>query len=71
MDISENKIIIFIDGYKFDVTKYAKSHPGGKQILQKYNNKNATNAFNEIKGHSDGNVLGILDEFCIGKVNEN
>jgi len=35
MDISANKIIIFIDGYKFDVTKYASEHPGGKKILQK------------------------------------
>lgn len=71
MDISANKIIIFLDGYKFDVTTYAKRHPGGKKILQKYNNKNATKAFNEIKGHCDGYVLGLLDEFCIGKVDDN
>lgn len=71
MDISTNKIIIFIDNYKFDVTKYANEHPGGKKILQKYNNKDATKAFNDIKGHYDGYVLGLLDEICIGKVNDN
>jgi cytochrome b involved in lipid metabolism len=71
MDISANKIIIFIDGYKFDVTQYASQHPGGKKILQKYNNKDATKAFNDIRGHCDGYVLGLLDEMCIGKVNEN
>jgi cytochrome b involved in lipid metabolism len=68
MDHLANKIIIIIDNYKFDVTEYAKIHPGGKKILQKYNNKDATKAFNEIKGHGDGYALSLLDEFCIGKV---
>ena len=49
MDISANKIIIIIDNHKFDVTKYANDHPGGKKILQKYNKKDATTAFNEVK----------------------
>ena len=70
MDISSNKIIIFIDNYKFDVTEYAQAHPGGKKILQKYNHKDATKAFNEVKGHGDGYALSLLDEFCIGKVDE-
>ena len=68
MDHLANKIIIIIDNYKFDVTEYAKIHPGGKKILQKYNNKDATKAFNEIKGHGDGYALSLLDEFWIGKV---
>jgi len=71
MDISNNKIIIFLDGYKFDVTEYASRHPGGKKILQKYNNKDATEIFNEVKGHSECYVLYFLDKFCIGKVDEN
>ncbi len=53
MDIPTNKIIIFIDGYKFNVTAYAETHPGGKKILQKYHCKDATQAFNEIKGHAN------------------
>ncbi len=69
-DISSNKIIIFIDNYKFDVTEYAPTHPGGKKILQKYNHKDATKAFNEVKGHGDGYALGLLDKFCIGKVDK-
>ena len=68
MDISSNKIIIFIDDHKFDVTEYANTHPGGKKILKKYNKKDATQAFNEVKGHGDGYALSLLDEFCIGKV---
>ena len=69
-DISSTKIIIFIDNYKFDVTEYAPTHPGGKKILQKYNHKDATKAFNEVKGHGDGYALGLLDKFCIGQVDK-
>ena len=69
-DISKSKVIIIIDDYKFDVTDYQHIHPGGKKILQKYNNKDATEAFNNVKGHSDGYALGLLDEFCIGKSND-
>ena len=43
---------------------------GGKKILQKYNHKDATKALNEVKGHGDGYALSLLDEFCIGKVDE-
>lgn len=34
MDSSSNKIIIFIDNYKFDVTEYAPTHPGGKKFTK-------------------------------------
>ena len=40
------KIIIFIDNYMFDVTRYYDKHPGGKKILLEYNNKDPTEAFN-------------------------
>lgn len=70
MDNSSNKIIIFIDNYKFDVTEYANIHPGGKKNLQKYNNKDATKPFNELKGHGDSYALSLLHKFCIGKVDK-
>ena len=66
--MSNNKIIVIIDSYMFDVTKYANNHPGGKKILEKYNGKDATKEFNNVKGHCDAYVHGLLDEFCIGKV---
>ena len=62
-----DKIIIKIDDYLFDVTEYANNHPGGYNILKKLNNKDATEEFNSIKGHSDSYVYGLLDKFCIGK----
>lgn len=66
-----DKIIIKIDDYLFDVTEYANNHPGGYNILKKLNNKDATEEFNSIKGHSDSYVYGLLDKFCIGKDTRN
>lgn len=65
--MSEGRIIIIIDNYKFDVTDYAKNHPGGINILKKYNGKDVTKYFNEVKGHSDAYVYSILDELCLGE----
>lgn len=67
MTIKE-KIIIIIDEYYFDVTEYAKSHPGGKRILKKYHLKDATDEFNAIKGHGDEYAIDLLSKYCIGKV---
>ena len=63
-----DKLIIHIDGYMFDLTNFCESHPGGKKILIKYKDKDATQAFNEIKGHCDAYCLGLLDTFCVGKI---
>lgn len=62
-----DKIIIIIDGYKFDVTDFAKNHPGGSNILKKFNGKDATDEFNSIKGHGDAYSLNLLEKYCIGK----
>ncbi|RZD39684.1 MAG: hypothetical protein CXT73_07365 [Methanobacteriota archaeon] len=61
------KLIIIIDNYKFDVTEFASKHPGGRNVLEKFKDKDATEAFNSIKGHSESVVLDLLEKFCIGK----
>ena len=65
-EITQLKTIIIIDDNLFDVTKYKKNHPGGSKILEKYHNKDATEAFNNIRGHCDSYVLYILDQLHIG-----
>lgn len=65
--MSDIRLIIIIDNYKFDVTDYAKIHPGGIDIFKKYNGKDVTKYFNEVKGHCDAYVYNKLDELCIGK----
>ena len=67
--MTKEKIIIHIDGDKFDVTDYIREHPGGK-ILKLYNGKDATQAFNEIKAHCDTYVYDIMDKCCIGPIKE-
>jgi cytochrome b involved in lipid metabolism len=62
------KLIIIIDGYRFDVTEFASKHPGGSDIFKEFNGKDATKAFNEVKGHNESVVLDLLDKFCIGKI---
>ena len=62
------KVIIYIDDYKFNVTTYLNNHTGGKKILKKYHFKDATQAFNDVRGHHDGYVLSLLDKFCEGPV---
>jgi cytochrome b involved in lipid metabolism len=66
--MSEGRLIIIIDNYKFDVTDYASKHPGGSNIFKKYNGKDVTKYFNEVKGHGETYVYNLLDEFCIGEV---
>ena len=57
----KNEIILWIDGHRFDVTEYASKHPGGATILEKYHNKDATEAFNQIRGHHDAHVQELLE----------
>ena len=65
-DLSQNRIVVTIDDYQFDLTGYASEHPGGRAILNKYKNKDATEIFNRVKGHGDAYVLGVMDDLCIG-----
>ena len=62
----DNRLIIHIDNHMFDLTEYYKLHPGGKKVIMKYKNKDATFAFNAIKGHGDTYCLSLLDKYCIG-----
>jgi cytochrome b involved in lipid metabolism len=65
--MSDIRLIIIIDNYRFDVTDYAKDHPGGINIFKKYNGKDVTKYFNEVKGHCDAYVYNKLEELCIGE----
>lgn len=59
-------IYIKLDDTWFDVTNYAKKHPGGEKILRKYHLKNATIAFDEIRGHVE--AYNILSDYEIKDV---
>lgn len=43
--------LLTIKGKQYDLTAWAKAHPGGVKVLQKFHNKDATRAFDAV-GHS-------------------
>jgi cytochrome b involved in lipid metabolism len=59
------RIIIQIDNHSFDVTEYATKHPGGAHVLRRYHNRDATEAFNQIRGHHDAYVEYLLEKMEI------
>ena len=52
---------------KRNLKKHEKNVEGVKKVLKKFNKKDTTEVFNQLRGHHDGYVLGLVDEFCIGK----
>ncbi|KAL7540247.1 hypothetical protein ACHAXR_009970 [Thalassiosira sp. AJA248-18] len=59
----DEECIIKIDGMTLDVSKWARAHPGGRRILQKFHGKDATRAFRAV-GHSDA-ARAMLEDFCM------
>jgi len=55
--------ILTIQGSSYNMTLWAKSHPGGNKILEKFNDKDATKAF-FAAGHSQ-HAIDMLSEFLI------
>ena len=70
----ELKIVVKINDLWYDLTKFVDLHPGGKQILKKYNKTNVTNKFYELKEHrAMDKVLEtflVTDEKLIEKYNK-
>ncbi|CAB9506923.1 B5 isoform [Seminavis robusta] len=56
--------IIQVDGVSYNLTAWAKSHPGGDKILSKFHGKDATKAF-FAAGHSQ-RAIEMLKDFAIG-----
>lgn len=58
-------IIVEYEGNLYDISKFAKRHPGGKNILIEHNGKNVTNLMKETN-HSD-HAYKILNRYKIVK----
>jgi cytochrome b involved in lipid metabolism len=63
----KNNIYVKIDNHWFDLTVY-DTHPGGSGILKKYHCKDATEFFNNIKGHNDTYVESLLKKQVIKNI---
>jgi len=55
--MSTDKIQIVIENKLYDVTKFAKIHPGGKTILEQYHNCDATDYFYSIHSQQSRKML--------------
>jgi cytochrome b involved in lipid metabolism len=55
--------IILVDGISYNLTAWAKAHPGGEKILLKFHGKDATKAFHAA-GHSKM-AVEMLKDFAI------
>ncbi|PKG99351.1 cytochrome b5 domain-containing protein [Paraglaciecola sp. MB-3u-78] len=61
-----SRVVIIFNGYVCDVTEFLKLHPGGGEILLKYNRQDATKEFEKIGHSSDAREL--LKEYVVGYV---
>lgn len=66
--MDQERIILFLFNRRFDLTEFAKHHPGGVEILKLYNQKDATDKFVEV-GHI--NKVGILEALKNFEIDEN
>ena len=57
---------IIIDDKIYDVTEFALSHPGGKQLLYSVGGQDATEYFYEL--HRKEILLEVASEFIIGSL---
>eukprot|EP00977_Amphora_coffeiformis_P026538 scaffold27661_cov92-Amphora_coffeaeformis.AAC.1 len=63
---ADQDCILEIDGQRYNLTKWAKAHPGGVKVLHKFHNKDASKAFHAAD-HSTA-AYAMLKDFWIGPV---
>jgi cytochrome b involved in lipid metabolism len=59
----EEQCILEIDGQRYNLTDWAKAHPGGVNVLRRFNNKDASKSFHAT-GHSTS-AYAMLKDFAI------
>jgi len=60
---SDDEIIVTYKDKKYNLTEFALSHPGGKDVLLENNGKNIEESMDEV-GHSK-NAYRMLDKYLI------
>ncbi|XKL61058.1 hypothetical protein PGB90_008115 [Kerria lacca] len=61
-----NKPLLVIDNVVYDVTTFMNEHPGGEEVLQEQQGKDATEAFEDV-GHS-GDAREMMQKYKIGEL---
>lgn len=60
---SQEACVLVVDGVSYNLTDWAKAHPGGEKVLLKFHGKGATKAFHAV-GHSN-KALEMLKDFTL------
>lgn len=60
---SQEACVLVMDGISYNLTSWAKAHPGGEKVLLKFHSKDATKAFHAV-GHSK-KALEMLKDFAL------
>lgn len=58
---SNQNIVVFYQGNKYDISRYIDFHPGGKRVLQIYNGKDVEEAM-KVEKHGE-NAYKILQKY--------
>lgn len=59
-----SRVVVIIDGGIYDVTEFVNLHPGGQELLLKFNRRDASNAFHKTRHSIE--AIKILPKYCIG-----
>eukprot|EP00217_Crustomastix_stigmatica_P013089 CAMPEP_0183812874 /NCGR_PEP_ID=MMETSP0803_2-20130417/51982_1 /TAXON_ID=195967 /ORGANISM="Crustomastix stigmata, Strain CCMP3273" /LENGTH=513 /DNA_ID=CAMNT_0026057717 /DNA_START=17 /DNA_END=1558 /DNA_ORIENTATION=- len=65
---SDGDMWMVVHGRVYDVSKFARMHPGGEHFIHKYAGKDGTKAFDAF--HRQDVLTGMAARFCIGTVAE-
>lgn len=60
----QGRAVFVIENIVYDVSNWAKKHPGGEEVLQEYYGRDASMEFSAV-GHSK-QALGMLQKLKIG-----
>ncbi len=63
----ETPCILTIHGKQYNMTSWAKAHPGGSNILRKFHGKDATKAF--FGADHSPHAIGMLEQFLVHENN--
>lgn len=68
--VDDGEILVVIEGVVHKIDDFIAMHPGGQKILEFWNGRDATLAFNgEVYRHSK-NARNLLAHFRLAKLNE-
>jgi cytochrome b involved in lipid metabolism len=65
---AEQPVVLELDGRLYNLTEWARAHPGGASILHKFHGKNATKAFHAA-GHSP-EAYRLRESFIVNRHDE-